>query len=139
MAKSPARILIVDDQAAMRRTVRRMLMDLGYANIEENDGRTVLEMLKEERFDLVICDWQMEPHSGLEVLQFVRADRHLKGLPFIMLTGETTADAVAAAASTGASDYIAKPFSRQTLATRVERLLPGADAPRQAAAGGPRQ
>jgi two-component system chemotaxis response regulator CheY len=117
------RILVVDDEAQMRRTVRRMLHHMGYANVEENDGKTVLQTLKLYPYDLVICDWQMEPNSGLEVLQFVRGDENLKDLPFIMLTGETNATAVTAAVSTGANDYSAKPFSTQTLASKVERVL----------------
>lgn len=123
MTKPEARILVVDDEAHMRRTVRRMLHHIGYANVEENDGTTVLQTLKLYPYDLVICDWQMEPNSGIEVLTFLRADPDLKDTPFIMLTGENTATAVTAAVSTGASDYIAKPFSTQTLASKVERVL----------------
>jgi len=118
-----ARILLVDDEAHMRRTVRRMLHHMGYVNVDENDGTSVLQTLKLYTYDLVICDWQMEPNSGLEVLAFVRGDPDLKNLPFIMLTGETHATAVTAAVSNGASDYIAKPFSTQTLAAKVERVL----------------
>ena len=123
MTTSDARILVVDDEAAMRRMVLRMLHRLGYANVEENDGKTVLNKLKLYPYDLVICDWRMAPNTGLEVLEFVRADPDLKALPFILLTAETTDAAVTAALSTGASDYIAKPFSAQTLATKVERVL----------------
>jgi two-component system chemotaxis response regulator CheY len=123
MTKADARILVVDDEAAMRRMVRRMLHQLGYDNVDENDGTTVLTGLKRYAYDLVICDWQMAPNSGLEVLEFVRADPDLKALPFILLTAETTAAAVTAALNTGATDYIAKPFSAQTLATKVERVL----------------
>jgi two-component system, chemotaxis family, chemotaxis protein CheY len=123
MTKADARILVVDDEAAMRRMVRRMLHQLGYDNVDENDGTTVLTGLKRYAYDLVICDWQMAPNSGLEVLEFVRADPDLKALPFILLTAETTAAAVTAALNTGATEYIAKPFSAQTLATKVERVL----------------
>ena|SRR5579871_2450109 len=120
---SEARILLVDDEAHMRRTVRRMLHHLGYSNVEENDGKSVFNKLKLYPYDLVICDWKMEPHTGIEVLQFVRADPDLKGLRFIMLTGEVAEALVVEAAKTGADDYIAKPFSAQTLANKVKRLL----------------
>ncbi len=123
MAKAEARILLVDDEAHMRRTVRRMLHHLGYTNVEENDGRTVLDKLKLYPYDLVICDWRMEPTTGIEVLEFVRADPDLKDLKFIMLTGETAASSVVDAITKGASDYIAKPFSARTLAEKVERVL----------------
>jgi two-component system chemotaxis response regulator CheY len=104
--RSDARILLVDDEVHMRRTVRRMLHSLGYPIVEESDGAMVLETLKLNRHDLVICDWRMEPHSGLEVLRYLRADPDLKNMPFIMLTGETAAAAVIEAVSSGASDYI---------------------------------
>ncbi len=123
MTKLDARILVVDDEPAVRRTIRRMLVHLGYRNIDENDGTSILGTLKSHPYDLVICDWQMAPHTGLDVLEFVRGDNDLKSLPFIMLTGETAAAAVTAAASSGASDYIAKPFSTRTLGTKVERAL----------------
>ncbi len=123
MPDSEAKILVVDDDPQVRRTLRRMLHHVGFPNVDENDGKTVLDTLKRHRYDLVICDLQMAPHSGLEVLEFVRADDDLKALPFIMLTGDATEAAVAAAVAMGASDYIAKPFSPQTLATKVERLL----------------
>ena len=123
MTKADVRILVVDDEAAMRRMVRRMLHQLGYASVDEDDGTTVLSRLKAYPYDLIICDWRMTPNTGLDVLQFVRSDPVLKALPFILLTAETAADAVTAAVSTGASDYIAKPFSAQTLASKVERVL----------------
>jgi len=117
------RILVVDDQLHMRRMVRRMLIHLGYTTIEENDGKTVLQTLKLYRYHLVICDWQMEPTSGLEVLTFVRSDDGLRDTPFIMLTGENTSDAVQAAIKAGAQGYIAKPVSLQTLGSTIERVL----------------
>jgi two-component system chemotaxis response regulator CheY len=123
MAGSEAKILIVDDEAHMRRMVRRMLHQIGFLNVDENDGTTVLQTLKNYRYDLVICDWQMTPTPGIEVLEFVRADADLKALPFIMLTGENTSTGVLAAVNAGTHDYITKPFSLQTLRAKVERVL----------------
>ncbi len=123
MTNSAARILIVDDERQMRRTLLRMLHHLGYANVDENDGKTVMDKALLCQYDLLICDWQMQPHTGLDVLQFVRGDPGLKNLPFIMLTGESGEEKVVTAAVTGANDYIVKPFSNHTLSTKVERVL----------------
>ena len=125
MTKSEARILVVDAVPHMRRTLRRMLRHLGYPNVEENDGTTVLNRVKLYPYDLVICDLRMEPQSGLDVLEFVRGDPDLKDLPFILLTGAAVETTVTAAMTIGASDFIAKPFSAQTLGDKVERLLAG--------------
>jgi two-component system chemotaxis response regulator CheY len=100
-----------------------MLRQIGFRTVEENDGTSVLQALKNSRYDLVICDWQMTPTPGIEVLEFVRADADLKALRFIMLTGENTSDAVLKAVDMGTDDYIAKPFSVQTLKDKILRVL----------------
>ncbi|MEJ0069657.1 MAG: response regulator [Pseudomonadota bacterium] len=93
MPDSAARVLVVDDEAQMRRMIRRMLNQVGVRNVDENDGKSVLQALKNHRYDLIICDWQMAPTPGIEVLEFVRDDPDLKLLPFIMLTGDNTSPA----------------------------------------------
>ena len=82
-------ILIVDDYQAMVRIIRNLLQQLGFAQIDEaHDGEAALAKLKERAFGLVISDWNMEPMSGLELLERVRATPALEDLPFIMVTAE---------------------------------------------------
>jgi two-component system chemotaxis response regulator CheY len=123
MGDSEVRILVVDDESNIRRMVLRMLRQIGFKNVDENDGKTVLQAIKQRHYDLVICDWQMQPTRGIEVLEFLRADPDLKKLPFIMLTGHNTSESVRAAVDAGTQGYITKPFSVQTLSASVERVL----------------
>jgi two-component system chemotaxis response regulator CheY len=123
------RILVVEDQPNMRRMIRRMLNQIGFRNVDENDGTTVLREIKLYKYSLMICDWRMEPQSGLELLKLIRADRDHEDLPFIMLTAENSLEAVDQARAAGAQDFIAKPVSMQTLSDKIDRLLSPSDKP----------
>ena len=112
-------ILIVDDYQAMVRIIRNLLHQLGFEQIDEaHDGEAALAKLKERAFGLVISDWNMEPMSGLELLERVRATPALKDLPFIMVTAENRDDRVARARQAGVSGYVVKPFNADTLSGR---------------------
>ena len=90
-----------------------------------------LESLETARHDrdeanwrgLVISDWNMQPMTGLELLQEVRADARLKTLPFIMITAESKTENVIAAKRAGVSNYIVKPFNAETLRDKIEKVL----------------
>ena len=119
-------ILIVDDYKTMVRIVRNLLNQLGFQDVDEaNDGATALTKLRARRFGLVISDWAMEPMTGLELLQQVRADPDLKTLPFIMITAENRKERVAKAEQAGANGYIVKPFTAETLNDRIARVMSG--------------
>jgi two-component system, chemotaxis family, chemotaxis protein CheY len=119
-------ILVVDDYKIMVRIVRNLLHQLGFEDIDEaNDGASALAKLRARRFGLVISDWAMEPMTGLELLQQVRADPDLKTLPFIMITAENRKDRVAKAEQAGANGYIVKPFTAETLNDRIARVMSG--------------
>ncbi len=80
-------ILVVDDSRAMRMTIRVILKKLGYLNIiEAEDGRQGLEKLKQNKVDLILCDWMMPVMDGLEMLVELRNDDSLKDIPFIIVT-----------------------------------------------------
>ena len=82
-------VLVVDDFSSMRRIVRSLLQQIGITKIAEaGDGSTALGKLRDETFDLVISDWNMDPMTGLQLLKEVRADKKLAKLPFIMVTAE---------------------------------------------------
>jgi two-component system chemotaxis response regulator CheY len=74
-------------------------------------------------YGLVISDWNMEPMTGLQLLREVRADAHLKSLPFIMVTAESKTENVIAAKEAGVSNYIVKPFNAETLKTKMSSVL----------------
>ncbi|MDO9713371.1 response regulator [Paracraurococcus sp. LOR1-02] len=118
------KILVVDDYPTMRRIVRNLLDQIGYKEVEEaGDGVAALERVRATRFDLVISDWNMEPMTGLDLLKQIRADAALSKLPFIMVTAESKTENVVAAKQAGASQYIVKPFTAETLKAKIAAVM----------------
>ena len=117
-------ILVVDDYATMIRIIRNLLRQLGFENVDEaSDGRAALAKLRARKFGLVISDWNMEPMTGYELLQEVRADKNLFDMPFIMITAESKTDNVIAAKKAGVSNYIVKPFNAATLKGKIDAVF----------------
>ena len=128
-------VLIVDDYNPMIRIIRNLLRQLGFENIDDaNDGSEALEKMQQRKYGLVISDWNMEPMTGYDLLQQVRADPNLASTPFIMVTAESKTENVIAAKKAGVSNYIVKPFNAQTLKSKIESVFPDQDAPPPAAA-----
>jgi two-component system chemotaxis response regulator CheY len=117
-------VLIVDDYKTMLRIIRNLLKQIDFENVEEaSDGNEALAKLHAGNFDLVISDWNMEPMTGLQLLQQVRADPRLKAIPFIMITAESKTENVVAAKQAGVSNYIVKPFNADTLRAKIQKVL----------------
>jgi len=117
-------ILIIDDYKTMLRIIRNLLKQLGFDNVDEaTDGSAALAKMRTRQYGLVISDWNMEPMTGYQLLQEVRADEALKATPFIMITAESKTDNVIAAKKAGVNNYIAKPFNAATLKTKMAAVL----------------
>ncbi|MEO9190331.1 MAG: chemotaxis response regulator CheY [Acetobacteraceae bacterium] len=117
-------VLIVDDYKTMLRIIRNLLKQIDFNNVEEaTDGAEALAKLRGTGFGLVISDWNMQPMTGLQLLQEVRADARLRAMPFIMITAESKAENVIAAKKAGVSNYIVKPFNAETLRDKIEKVL----------------
>ena len=117
-------VLIVDDYKTMLRIIRNLLKQIDFNNVEEaSDGSDALAKLRAGNFGLVISDWNMQPMTGLELLQEVRQDARLKATPFIMITAESKTENVVAAKAAGVSNYIVKPFNAETLREKIEKVL----------------
>jgi two-component system chemotaxis response regulator CheY len=117
-------ILVVDDFSTMRRIIKGLLQDSGFANITEaDDGLTALSLLKAGNFDLLITDWNMPGMQGVELLRQVRADERMKKLPVLMLTAEATRAQIVAAAQAGVSGYVIKPFTAATLREKIDKIF----------------
>jgi two-component system chemotaxis response regulator CheY len=117
-------IMIVDDYKTMLRIVRNLLKQLGFDNVDEaSDGAEALRKLREKSYRLIISDWNMEPMTGLQLLQEVRADSKLNGIPFIMVTAESKTENVIAAKQAGVNNYIVKPFNAETLKTKLSAVI----------------
>ena len=121
------KILIVDDYKTMLRIIRNVLRQIGLLNVDEaNDGAEAFAMLKQGDYGLVISDWNMQPITGLDLLQQVRADDKLSKLPFIMVTAESKVENIIAAKQAGVSNYVVKPFSAETLRSKIDTVFAAA-------------
>ena len=118
------KFLVVDDFSTMRRIVKNLLQELGYANIEEaDDGATALPMLQAGDFDFLITDWNMPTMPGLALLKAVRADPKLAKIQVLMVTAEAKREQIVEAAQAGVSGYIIKPFTAATLSEKLGKIL----------------
>jgi two-component system alkaline phosphatase synthesis response regulator PhoP len=119
---SAPRILLVDDDEALRRLLRTTL-DEGFEIAEAENGQRGLELLDSFRPDLLVLDWKMPGAWGSEVLDEVRRKR--PDLPVVVLTAESKPQHRHLAEQLGADAFLTKPFSPLELLAAVERLLPG--------------
>lgn len=118
------KILVVDDFSTMRRIVKNLLQELGFDNIQEaDDGNTALPLLKTNKFDLVITDWNMPGMTGIELLKAIRANPALRSTPVLMVTAENSREQIIEAAQNGVNGYIVKPFTANTLKEKMERIF----------------
>jgi two-component system chemotaxis response regulator CheY len=126
---SGIRFLVVDDFSTMRRMVRGVLNELGYDNVTEaEDGDSALPILKQGGIDFLVTDWNMPGMQGLELLKAVRSDPKLAKLPVLLVTAEAKRDQIVEAAQAGVSGYVLKPFTAQTLKSKIEKILATRDA-----------
>src|SRR5580658_4006525 len=116
--------LVVDDFSTMRRIIKNLLNDIGYANVTEaDDGTTALPLLKKGNYDFLITDWNMPGMPGLELLKAVRANARLAKLPVLMLTAEAKRDQIVEAAQAGVNGYVIKPFTADVLKKKLTKIL----------------
>lgn len=118
------KFLVVDDFSTMRRIVRNLLKELGFANVHEaEDGVDALNKLRGESFDFVVSDWNMPNMTGIELLRAIRGDAALKHLPVLMVTAEAKKENIIEAAQAGASGYVVKPFTAATLDEKLKKIF----------------
>lgn len=121
---SKRRILIVDDQAEIRRLVRWALQDGDYAIYEATNGELALRIAQVARPELVVLDQQMPgPLDGLAVCAAFRQDAQLADALLLMLTGHAEASDRQAALDAGVNYFLAKPFAPGRLREIVELML----------------
>ncbi|MFH2203549.1 MAG: response regulator [Elusimicrobiota bacterium] len=115
------RILIVDDEATIRRVLSRLLAGSGHEIMTAEDGREALEMIQQRPPDLVLLDINMPRLGGMRLLELVKKIR--PGLPVIMVTGVDDPDQALATMSLGAEDYVTKPFDFDYIDTAIKANL----------------
>ena len=117
-------ILVVDDYKTMVRIIQNLLKQLGFSNFDDAaDGEEALAKMRESKYALVISDWNMDPVTGYDLLQSVRADEELRDTPFIMVTAESHGEKVVAAKQAGVNNYIVKPFNAATLKRKLTAVI----------------
>lgn len=125
-AVSAKTVLVVDDSATMRRMVMAALRALGDVHFEQAvSGLDAIERATVTPVHLVVLDLNMPDMHGLEVLRFFRSHASLKDVPVIVLTTRSDEESREAAMREGATLFLTKPFSPDTFAPHVARLLQG--------------
>jgi DNA-binding response OmpR family regulator len=123
MAHTRPSVLIADDDADIRDLVVFKLQQAGLEVVAVGDGNAALEALTQQRPDLVLLDVMMPGLSGLDVLRHIRGDEQLRTLKVVLLTARARDVDVDDGFTSGADDYVTKPFSPRELLHRVNTLL----------------
>ena len=117
------KILIVDDEVAIRDMLRMALELFDFECIEAGNILDAHRLIVDERPDIVLLDWMLPGGSGLELLRRLKRSDTTAGIPVIMLTAKTTQDNVIQGLEVGADDYITKPFAPRELIARIKALI----------------
>src|SRR5580700_6731159 len=114
-------ILVVEDEAKMRRLLELELADQGFRAQTVADAESGMKLVNSEQFDLIVTDLKLPGMSGLEFLQAVK--RANAALPIIIMTAYGTVESAVEAMKIGASDYVLKPFSLAELVLVIRKEL----------------
>ena len=117
------RVLVIDDEAPIRLLCRVNLEAEGIEVLEAADGRSGLNLAREQHPDVVLLDVMMPGLDGFEVTRRLRSNAATRTTPVILLTARAQASDIARGLAAGADDYVRKPFDARDLADRVDRLL----------------
>ena len=117
------RARIVDDSRANRLVIGKCLADFDFRVVDAFDGTDGLFRLKNEpQFDVLLVDWGMPGLNGLDFIRQVRSDPNYKLTPIIMISGLSSQERMDEAIGAGANEYIIKPFTKEALAAKFDRL-----------------
>jgi two-component system response regulator FlrC len=119
---SDGRILVVEDDSALREALEETLQDAGHTVCVAGDGAEAMLMIERACPSLVVTDVQMSPVNGLELLASLR--EHHPEVPVVLMTAYGSIEQAVTAMQRGAMDYLAKPFEASALIEMVERYLP---------------
>ena len=120
-ANDNSRILIVDDNTLTCEIIQRNLELTGYHIFSVNSVTEAIQILTRQEIDLVITDYKMPKHTGLELIKYIRD--HLQDICIIMLTGYGSINSAVLAMKEGADEYITKPFTNQELLDVVKKMI----------------
>lgn len=117
--------LVVDDASFVRDLVKRTIRQRFpvFETTDAQNGRRAQSLMSRNRFDLILCDWEMPEMSGIELLQWMRAQPQYASVPFIMITSRGDKDHVVEAVKGGVSEYLGKPFSPEGLSNKIIKVM----------------
>ncbi|MES9844503.1 MAG: phosphate regulon transcriptional regulator PhoB [Candidatus Sedimenticola sp. PURPLELP] len=118
-----AKILVVEDEPAVREMVSFVLKQSDYDTLEAEDAEEARALLADETPDLVLMDWMLPGMSGVEFTRELKQDAVTRDIPVIMLTARGEEDDKVRGLECGAEDYVTKPFSPRELTARIKVIL----------------
>jgi two-component system chemotaxis response regulator CheY len=117
------RVLLIDDSTTVCTVVEKLLRECGFEQIEvAHDGPAAIECLEKDAFEIILCDWEMSPMSGVEVLQHLRRDPEARETSFILMSARKEPNWILAAKKAGADCMITKPFTAAMLKQKIGQL-----------------
>jgi DNA-binding response OmpR family regulator len=117
------KILIIDDNPAVRNTLELLLKDNGYASLSAEDGLDGLYKARQEKPDLILLDLMLPGMDGFKVCRMIKFDPNLKKIPVVILTSRMTEEDREAGFQCGADGYIMKATRADVILKEIERLL----------------
>ncbi len=120
------KILIVDDSLPMRSVIKKTVKASGFRVgelVDASNGKEALDIVKRERFDLVLTGYNMPGMNGLELIDEMKNDDMLKDIPVVMITAEGSQQRVAEFMEKGAAGYIKKPFTLEEIKSKLDHIL----------------
>jgi DNA-binding response OmpR family regulator len=120
---SNSKILLVDDDELILKVINRILTKDGYDVRTASNGKDALEMIEDEKYDLLITDLMMPYSNGFEVISRFKQHPNAEGVPIIVISSVGTENAVREGLNIGADDYLRKPIMPDELLIRVKRFL----------------
>lgn len=118
-----SRILVVDDDWEVSRLLKLGLESRGFRVALASDGASALDLLEQERADLILSDVRMPCMDGHELLQAVRERTEWSDIPFILMSATTSQQEIVAVESSGADAFVAKPFGLQDMAQVIQECM----------------
>ncbi len=118
-----AKILIVEDESAVREMIAFVLRQTGFEALEAEDAKRARSFLGREQLDLILMDWMLPQTSGIELTRELKQDPVTRDIPVIMLTARGEEDDKVRGLECGAEDYVTKPFSPRELIARINVIL----------------
>lgn len=122
-------VLVAEDDPDLLMLVERRLSRAGYTVIAARDGQEALDLITELSPHVAVLDVMMPFHTGIEVLERIRADPATAALPVILMSAGFTGDRTQSGVPVGANDFVSKPFNPGELRARIDALFDNGAAP----------